>query len=687
MRSHFTLVVGIGDTGGWVSELVETRLLQTEPASSLIVRVSDSADSAVVAKHCRDLRSAENIDRARKSGHVFSETAAGMLPSIVVILVAAEKDATTIETMTLSLKETEDSLLILGVVVSLDAGGGVSDACFKGCDLGIPVTAKSISGLRSREDICETTAHLLVALAFTALPGLQESLLGRSAGGSRINLGSSFLNLSPGFVIAVLKERLATELIALQWSGLTVATETPLLPPPQVVQTSQSLEPAILASKILRDVPFSCSSGSGYSISVKIDQGTVHVALDSQPIESWVALLRRLKETFDFTLVRKWEAAIACSAVEVESEVYKSVDDDLAKLFRAPRGGDKVLGWAADIEVKLGETVKIASTPETQFEDTIETLKRAIVEKPAFLPLTFRVVTLGLMSGELLRGLLALFVPALFAWGGAAIGFAAAVGAGFVLWERAKARLHAAKLAASSALASRCEAVLLNLVVQHIEKIRESALSRVTDIKLKVTEFSVAMEKTLATRNAERPTDESSLVNVEFPVTEADFDRLISHIGFDIAKAHRDAADSGALVPPAQFDDPNIVVQAMHAFSSDALKAYSEVLSPVGLLQFRDRAAQSTLLGDETSKQFVPGALARLNERSRLGIPGLTPAWIGPRDVLNYLSAEIQSSFPGDRLIEVGYPFIGRIQVATPVALDCGDDDTAGHQASGKDRA
>jgi hypothetical protein len=566
--ANLAVVVGVGEFGAHVVAQLRTMLRSAPEGHRLAVATWLPTDGprTLAELTTKDLLAQANLGRIEELGFEILGRALGHAPPVASLLVADAGEsaaAATVEETLASLPAAQVNISRVGL---LTRSGSETEmiglAEVLASDLGrrtdwdlvlpFPVWERA-AGTRSREDLVATVARALAVLTIPGSESVLRSLLqrpGASTGPDVAHIGGAFLDARSDELVDELSHLVAAELLRRQFGGVKAYQPAAAFDEQGRTSAERLVAAERLAQSVMANTPFVLDIVKGGPWHVRLSATETAVELQGMPRSRWVAVLRKLKDFFDFTKARRWRETIENEAANVAADLKQSMVDDIDQLYRYPRGPDRVLTWCERVRNRLEQAVDIAAPTVTDFKTSIDRLQQEIATFPDPVALGTRAALLGGLAALTMRTVVA------WQWGmmagiiAFAIVLAVAAGCGLWIYQAAHSRLMRARTAAVAALSSHYEAQARDNLAQALDRVRKELIVHVEAIKAENQRLAQAM--VAHAQELDRPPKRDpavAVVSVEWAVPFGSEGQFLEYLSLPFDQIVRDAAEHSALLP------------------------------------------------------------------------------------------------------------------------------------------
>jgi hypothetical protein len=646
--ANLTVVIGVGRAGA--STLAElTGALQAAPEINRRSIATWDANDATrnLADATASLLAQKNLDAIEQLGYRIPTVQVGQPLRVYGVFIVDLDDGT-------SSKALEGAFAQLAALKVNDyrAGWLLTRATLAAClsaplatraewDVVLPVPAADrIGGERSDEDVIATVARTVLILSVPGAAASLPSVLSRSADAAArpllLRAGAAFVDAK----VETLLERLAN-LVAARLLRDQFADPKPFQPaasydPQGITKTESLVVPESLARALLASTPFVLGAEANQPWTVRLSAAETAVNLHGVLQRRWVAILRKLKDFFDFTKARHWRETVEASAGELTQSVKASMLSDVQALYRCERGPDRVLAWSERLRTRLEVPVEIAMPRTGEFANAVDSLRDEIAIFPDGVGLASSMALAGLLGAgaawTVCASLGGLAVGAI----GVALTLMIAAGIGASIYQRAHRRLMRAREHSLQALSGYYEVQMRGNLAEVLERTRRSLLAYVEALRTenrRICEITVSEAASLERRLGDE--SQNGIVNVESPILPAMVADFLTHLALPWGHVIAEAAGQDALLPVVQSDQSTFAapVESALAFARRYLQSHKTRLSLREQLAFRG----------QLDTRYVEQLVRNLDRRSAALVTGVgvETTWCGPPDLLALLRGAV----------------------------------------------
>ena len=535
-------------------------------------------------------------------------------------------------------------------------------------DVVLPFPAMESSvGRRSEADLVSSVARtmLLLSLPASGVPG-SATQLSASEGARVLRVGGAFVDARLDDLLKGLGRRVVGRLLRLQFE------KPKSLPSPSAydedarTNVEAMLTPERLATALVASTPFVLETRQDGAWRLSLPAGETAVELHGLPRHRWVAVLRKLKDFFEFSKARRWREQLESAEEDLLASLKVEMAKDVAALHRYPRGPDRVLTWCDRLRARLEAPFELARHRGRDFEQAAAALRHEVAAAPEAGPLWACAASLGLLAGSAARA----SGVHVYGFAGGVVGLLAAIGAaaGLALWAReaAHGRLMRARSAALEALAVHYEQQASTNLTGALLRVREALAATVEDRRrqnLLVANAAVVEAEALE-RRGDSPCDDG-LVNVESALPRDREEEFLASLSLPWQQLVAAAASAGVLVPARADDGQTAAVELapVERFAQTYLETRRADCTLGQQLAFRAR----------DNAGCVEQLVANLQARAAGLAPGprAKTTWFGPPDLLDSLGNAIYALDPGAERQPIDVELLACLRVES-IAADGG---------------
>lgn len=646
--ANLAVVVGVGDFGAQVVGQLRVMLRAAPEGHRLAVatRLPTDGPRTLAEFTTKDLLAQANLGRIEELGFEILGRALGHAAPVTFLLVADAGEsgaAAAVEETLAGLPAAQVNVSRVGVLTRSGSDAEmIGMAEVLASDVGqrtdwnlvlpFPVWERA-AGTRSREDLVATVARAIAVLTIPGSESVLRSLLQRpsaaSTGPDVAHIGGAFLDARSEELVDRLSHLVAAELLRRQFGGVKAYQPAAAFDEQGRTSAERLVAAERLAQSVMAKTPFVLDLVKGGPWRIRLSASETAVELQGMPRSRWVAVLRKLKDFFDFTKARRWRETIENEAANVAADLKQSMVDDIDQLYRYPRGPDRVLTWCERVRNRLEQAVDIAAPTVTDFKTSIDRLQQEIATFPDPVALGARVTLLG--------GLAALTMRTAVAWqwgmmaGIIAFAIVLAVAAGCGLWsyQAAHSRLMRARTAAVAALSSHYEAQARDNLAQALDRVRKELIVHVEAIKAENQRLAHAM--VAHAQELDRPPKRDpavAVVSVEWAVPFGSEGQFLEYLSLPFDQIVRDAAEHSALLPIRDGDaiQRGVPVESVVQFARTYLDSRRPDLTLREQIEFR--------CGQDAA--YLERVVAKLDRQSMVvtGAMQSSVTWLAPADLL-----------------------------------------------------